>query len=447
MTSCASGRGRAGPRYQSGQVLALLLMLWAALLGGLLLVFNSGQIVSAKLRLVGAADAAAYSAAVWQARALNFQAYMNRGIVANEVAIAQLVSLRSWSAYMNQALKDAAVVSVAAPPVAAAMNDLAQGWDVLNTGLQRALPPLEAATSYWNTQVLSRAEYVTHLQTPIVAARLAHDVAIANLPELGAEAAGRALDVVNFRRWYALTEGHGRSGEQRARLREVVMASRDGFSQARDWTVGVPPLLNLRKRGGTDLIGYDSWRGLDTAALNIPLLFSAREAPVAWGAAENRGRPVQGLGYHGGSYHDNPHTSAIAVEALTPNNGYAGLPAYRDVRLSRAAAGPPLRYEIQLRQPGATVATSNLVMGAPATAVPGEQPKRVSPAYHSDSVYALSAAQVRFSRPVARADRRQELANLFNPYWEARLAPVTSVQRALAAVARGGAPDPYLVLP
>ena len=447
MTSCTSGPRPARPPRQRGQVLALLLMLWAALRGGMLLVFNSGQIVSAKLRLVGAADSAAYSAAVWQARALNFQAYMNRGVVANEVAIAQLVSLRTWSAYMNQALHDAAFVSAAAPPVAAAMNELAQGWNTMTAGLQRALPLLEAGASHWNTEVLSRAEYLVDLQAPMVAARLAHDVAIANLPELGEDATSRVSDIRNAARWHALTEGHGRSGEQRARLRSVVMASRDGFSLARGWTIGVPPLLTLKKRGGTDLIGYDSWRGLDTAALNVPLLFSARERPLVWGAAENRFHVVDGVGYHGGSYRDNPRTSAIAVGALTPNNGYAGLPAYRDVRTSRAGTVSPLRYEIQLRQPGSTVATSDRVMGAPATAVPDEEPKVLAPAFHSDSVYALSAAQVSFVRPVARADRRQELASLFNPYWEARLAPVSLAQRLQAAVARGGPADPYLVVP
>jgi hypothetical protein len=100
-----------------------------------------------------------------------------------------------------------------------------------------------------------------------------------------------------------------------------------------------------------------------------------------------------------------------------------------------------------LREAATAIATSNVVMGAPATAVPGEDPKVLAPAFHSDSVYALSAAQIFFSRPVARADHRQELASLFNPYWEARLAPVTLAQRSLAAAARGGAPDPYLVLP
>src|SRR5262249_37334957 len=106
-----------------------------------------------------------------------------------------------------------------------------------------------------------------------------------------------------------------------------------------------------------------------------------------------------------------------------------------------------LRYEIQLRQPAATIATSDVVMNGAATVVPGEEPKVASPAFHSDAAFALAAAQVWFARPGGRADRRTELANLFNPYWQARLAPVTHSQRAVAAAVRGGPPDPYLVLP
>jgi hypothetical protein len=447
MTSCAElahDRRRGG---EGGQVLALLLLLWAAMLGGLLLVFNSGQIVATKLRLLGAADAAAYSAAVWQARALNFQAYMNRGIVANEVAIAQLVSLRSWSAYMDQVVREAATVGAVAPPLAAPIQALAQGWEGMNEGLQRALPLLEAATSRWNVEVLSRAEYLADLETPAIAARLAHDVAVANVPELRREAPSRVFALDDAGRWQGLTDGHGRYGDLRQRLREVVMASRDGFSRSRDWTLGLPPLVTLKKRGGTDLLGYDSWRGMDTAALHVTALFFSAEQPLAWGSAEDRHRPTQSQGDFGGSYRDNPETAGVAAGTLAPRNGYAGLPAYRDVHVGRDGSQPRLRYEIELRQSAATIATSDVVMGGAATVVPGEEPKPASPAFHSDAAFALAAAQVWFARPVGRADRREELANLFNPYWQARLAPVSRAQRALAAAVRGGPADPYLVLP
>lgn len=61
-----------------------------------LLLFNSGMLANAKTRLQNAADAGAYSAALLQARDHNFAAYTNRSMVANQVAVVQLVSLKSY---------------------------------------------------------------------------------------------------------------------------------------------------------------------------------------------------------------------------------------------------------------------------------------------------------------------------------------------------------------
>ncbi len=54
---------------------------------------NTGQLTVEKTRVTNAADAAAYSAGVVQARALNLTAYSNRAIIANQVAVAQALSL------------------------------------------------------------------------------------------------------------------------------------------------------------------------------------------------------------------------------------------------------------------------------------------------------------------------------------------------------------------
>lgn len=78
----------------------VLLTLAVVLLGGLLL-FNSGVAVSEKMRLQNAADATAYSVSQLEARDLNFTAYLNRAMVAHEVAIAQMIGLASWSAYLS----------------------------------------------------------------------------------------------------------------------------------------------------------------------------------------------------------------------------------------------------------------------------------------------------------------------------------------------------------
>lgn len=68
------------------------------LLGGLL-VYNVGRVNLVRTRLQNTADAAAYSSAQVMARAYNFTAYSNRAMVANQVAIAQMVSLASWSRF------------------------------------------------------------------------------------------------------------------------------------------------------------------------------------------------------------------------------------------------------------------------------------------------------------------------------------------------------------
>ncbi|HRO60628.1 MAG TPA: pilus assembly protein TadG-related protein, partial [Burkholderiaceae bacterium] len=67
---------RSGERArQRGQVLVLgLLLLFAAVLG-LFFLFGTGQVLATRQRLDNAADSAAWSAAVWRARVLNFHAY------------------------------------------------------------------------------------------------------------------------------------------------------------------------------------------------------------------------------------------------------------------------------------------------------------------------------------------------------------------------------------
>lgn len=68
-------------------------------LAGVYFLFNTGQMTAEKTRLVTTADAVAHGTGVMQARALNFDAYANRALVANEVLVAQTVSLSSWAQY------------------------------------------------------------------------------------------------------------------------------------------------------------------------------------------------------------------------------------------------------------------------------------------------------------------------------------------------------------
>jgi hypothetical protein len=74
-----------------------VLVFSAILLVSAFALFKAGKITTNKMQLQNAADAAAFSMSTVEARDLNFAAYMNRAIVANEVGIGQFVGLASWA--------------------------------------------------------------------------------------------------------------------------------------------------------------------------------------------------------------------------------------------------------------------------------------------------------------------------------------------------------------
>jgi len=85
-----------GVRRQRGQALAFILIFAVATALAVLLLYNSSVLANTKTELQNAADAGAYAAATLQARDHNFSAYTNRAMIANQVAVAQFVSLTSY---------------------------------------------------------------------------------------------------------------------------------------------------------------------------------------------------------------------------------------------------------------------------------------------------------------------------------------------------------------
>ena len=91
----AGVRRRVGRQGESGQILLMYLIFLLPMTMILLTVFNVGMLTSEKMRLQNAADNAAYSAAVWEARYMNLTAYVNRTMIANYDALATVVAV--WS--------------------------------------------------------------------------------------------------------------------------------------------------------------------------------------------------------------------------------------------------------------------------------------------------------------------------------------------------------------
>lgn len=427
-----------------------MLALLAVLLGGFALVFNTGQLVNDKIRLTNAVDAAAYSAAQWQARSLNYQAYLNRAIVANEVAIAQLVSLRSWSRYVDTLTTNIDRVARYVPYLGPPIQALERGWDAVDRALAVALPPLEQGLSVWNADVLASVQSIAHQQAPVAAADLVEQVLHANEPRATLSDATRLLQVRNAAVWqHRFVQRYERGGGDLRRYTQLLADSRDGFTRSRGGNLFDVGIVSMSRRGGTDLVGEYLWRGLDTLSLHFDYILDKQEVPLGWGAAEQR-RDVQlasRRGEHGGSWRRNPAASRRATRALNPETGYQGVPQIWDVVNPRSREPRPLVYSVAASLPGDAVRTLDRLLMPRGLATLEGGSESVAPAFAAGALHAIASAEVHFQRPAERADRREEFPSLFNPYWQARLVPSSAAERQLTATFRGLSIDPFAVQP
>ena len=441
-----------GKTRNGGQALVLFLGFAAAMVGMMLIAFNSGQVTNAKMRAMNAADAAAYSGAVWQARTLNFQAYMNRAMIVNEVTIAQSVSLRSWVAYLDRMVTNINTVAQFVPYLGQATRAIQRGLRSVDTAMQSALPPMEMMLRSVNVAAHG-AQVAIDLPAIAIAHELADKVATANGANMSA---GIALGALNETEWLALTQtyskGPGGNRDGRVRLRDVTLNSRDGFVEARDWDVGGPLVQNeLRKQGGTNLIDYDTWKGLDSMEYRTiynPFKGWVTRIPIGWGGAQ--AYPSRSLNRnHGRHGRVNEWNDADGRNARNDANSSgqaksvgAAFPGYRDIsekftKVKNADLRVPFTVEVMIK--AADIASQMSVTGGAVALQDGTRLDH-TPGYFGDKgVYAMSEACVTFERPLgaARNDGATEFPSLFNPYWRASLATESWKSRSAADFAKG----------
>ena len=84
-------------RRQGGQAIILGVVFLGVVIVSMLMLFNQGTLITKRMNLDNAADSVAYSQAKLAARKLNFAAYTNRSMLANELSMGQMVSLMSWA--------------------------------------------------------------------------------------------------------------------------------------------------------------------------------------------------------------------------------------------------------------------------------------------------------------------------------------------------------------
>jgi hypothetical protein len=438
-------------RRSRGQALVLCLVLLFAGCLGLYFMFSTGQVAATRQRLDNAADAAAYSAALWRARVMNYHAYANRAIVANEVAIAQAVTLTSWAKYFETFTTTASLLAEPYPPVAAVLAVSADLAHAARELTEETAAEEIAARSTYKQLLATSLEFLQRWVDTFGLGAVANEVARANdrrffafaLPDQGA-----------FDR---LTKRY--EGRDRSRLKSVVDDSLDAFvsgPRGQDLTLWLLPSLcfgnpvagpsqwfqALRKRGGTVMAPeLDRWEAADTMSLHdwrpkgglFGFLKGCRDVesvPLGWGAAA-AGEAGFGLLSNPGGVLDNPDATALAEGGLS-GNGYPGFGLYNGIETVReldhaALANPRFprsQVAVLARAEGEDVRTANVLNV-------GVGRLRLAENYAGRRLWSLSAAEVYFRRPPAEPGRN-EYASLYSPYWQVRLVEPSAAQRAMA---------------
>ena len=432
---------------QHGQALIYGLFMLSCGLVALFFVFNTGQLTLEKTRLVNTADAVAYSAGVLHARALNFDAYTNRALMANEVTVAQAVSLASWIEYAKghtKGVKPLLCYQMYSVPVVLSLLEYSPLCYALS------YPPGAMAVEYADEAIQPVAEATVRVtEAARLNLQLAQDLMFASLPLARASlmkevadanylnAGPVKVDTLPLTDEWLLFEGapflKRHSGDERARFREAAIgaANRDAFIAARQWDSDSPwacllmPRGNANRTGGTSLQDYDDWRAQDRANLRTESwhigLFSAGCKTDTNYQLGSGSQSAADWGYSG--IRDFHELSAKAL-AYGPGNADA---AKRDLRM---------RFAIRLTRAAAVQRTSS---GA-ASVKPAGAMAIYDGAQVGATMAAVGTAEVYFERPLRapRADGRTELASAFNPYWQVRLGANSAADLAKAIALQTG---------
>lgn len=310
------------PSRQRGQALVLTVICLLVLCLAFLAAFDTGQVVTKKEQLINATDAAAYSVGIQQARALNTVAYFNRAEVANQIAIAQIVSIQSYANYADSMAGrtanilwdagyalDCCWIGEVVQEIASMIKEVQEGYagilsgvDAGESAIVTALNGLNEAYSLGQSSVL----YAFSINSGVATARkVVHDntldadgvshakivpagatVLYAQLTCFDARAICRGIPVIKGNSGY--TVRHTIPQESRAsehpertwaadRVANVMMRARDLFSRSRNGSFPISPIplfkIDAVHRGGTDLVDYNRWVAADVMGFSLKIGF------------------------------------------------------------------------------------------------------------------------------------------------------------------------------
>lgn len=445
------GRRARLPMRQRGQALifGILLVLGAAV--ATFFMFNTGQMTAEKTKLVNTADAVAYSAGVMHARALNFDAYTNRALIANEANIAQMVSISSWLQYAQGHVNGVPPLSCYTQysiPVALATVRYAPLCYALS------YPPGYLAVRYANTVfnnanvgalMVARAELAKTelklMQSTMFAGftfartSVMHDVAIANYRDDGSV----SVDTVPLTDDWNLFEGNApfiarRSNNQRARMKatiEEAAITKDKFVKERSWSSKSPwpcsiPIGEATRDGRTKLSGYTSWQASDSARFRVRSwrgIIPSCKTDRTYGLGSGSRQASSSAAWR---YSGVPEFYELSDTALS----------YKPSNANAAKRDPRVQFAIRLTRAKGQTRTS--AGTAPERVKPGGQLAVFDGDLAGGVLAAVATSEVFFDHQ--QSNGATELGSLFNPYWQVHLVSNSAASVAIARGKQGATP-------
>lgn len=404
-----------------GQVFPVVLASILLTAAALVVMANIGNKFTERSVVVNAADAAAYSGAVWTARHLNFLAYTNRAMIANHIGVGHFVAYLSWIRYIEDGTGKLRIATAAIPFVNAATQAVDQFAEAL-----RELAEIEAEIFIPGADILNRFYFIAQAEAqaslvinPIndvmertatrfdPALKVNDDGVLGGLPAsvsapvrlaLGVQRLAiplfvRPLSVVDrdgelvkvVEATYGNLDTSDLTAEQRGLVDQLQGEMSDAWLNDRGWEEGAF-LIELEK-------GYETGHKLS----NDISEWSAEDE------LELRILPVSPTG----SITEVTLASGDAATSEFDDN-YRGIFAYYNQTLFEPVKHTlPILALVSLPQTEAGVADGSLGLRS------------------SGFINGLAVAQVEFERPrigfPTFGDETDVFANLYNPFWQARV--------------------------
>lgn len=395
-------------RRQRGQIAPIALFGVLIASAVLVVMYNAGHKITEKSHVANAADAAAYSGAVWTARHLNFLAYTNRAMVANHVGVGHFVSYVSWVRYIDETISFIAnfaqFIPYAGQYIEIVEEIIAEVRDITEESAEVVIPTMDTwNASYRAAQMEAQASLALGNLTELMRRTAqAHDpnIRINDRNEFGsmpsllrgaleARVLAQMYNVPTFVERYSADEDDGNIEELIGSSARVNADTTRWIAGERGWRFNTFT-RQIRKRGNTSHSQSEDsadWEAQDSLQMRKRQLFG-------WSRWSNVG----------------PGADASASEF---DDDYEGVPNYYNVAGEPGSEGLTISAVATRRQD--TVAERDF-----------REVGRTGVASDTRSVLAaLATARVEFRRPTngfASLGRSSlEYSNLFNPFWEARL--------------------------